>query len=138
MQTETLEKIHYGHQRSDKCKLRAKTCVFWSGMNTDINKIVQQCAICQKLLKSQSAESLMPHAVPVHPWQIFATDIFKLNTSLLVRVQDHDTRKWTPAIVRQACAEPRSNIIETLTGQVLRRNRRHLKEDVSKDTDVSP
>ena len=26
MQTETLEKIHYGHQGSDKCKLRAKTC----------------------------------------------------------------------------------------------------------------
>ena len=26
MQTETLEKIHYGHQGSDECKLRAKIC----------------------------------------------------------------------------------------------------------------
>ena len=36
-----------------------------------------------------------------------------------------------PAIVRQACTEPRPYIIETPTGQVLRRNRSHLKEDVS-------
>ena len=46
-----------------------------------------------------------------------------------VRVQDQDTRGWTPAVVRQACTEPRSYIVETPSGQVLRRNRRHLKED---------
>ena len=61
MQTETLKKIHYGHQGSDKCKLRAKTCVFWSGINSDIDKIVQQCTICQELQKSQSAGSLIPY-----------------------------------------------------------------------------
>ena len=60
-----------------------------------------------------------------------AKDLFNVNTGQLVRVQDHDTRKWTPAIVRQACTEPRSYIIETPTRQFLRRNRRHLKEDVS-------
>ena len=131
MQTETLKKIHYGHQGSDKCKLRTKTCVLWSGINSDIDKIVQQCAICQELQESQSAESLMPLAIPVRPWQILATDIFNLNIRQLVRVQDDDTRKWTPTIVRQACTEPRSYIIETPTGQVLHRNRRHLKENVS-------
>ena len=47
-----------------------------------------------------------------------------------MRVQDHDTKKWTPAIVRQACTEPGSYIIETPTGQVLCRNRSHLKEVV--------
>ena len=53
-------------------------------------------------------------------------DLSNLNTGQLVRVPDHDTRNWTPAIARQACTELRSYIIETLTGQVLRRNRRHL------------
>ena len=284
-----------------------KTCVFLSGINSNIDKIVQQCAICQELHKSQSAESLMPHEIPVRPWQIVAIDIFnlnrhnyllivdcypkypfirklrefsskevtniikqifaeqrvperlisynrpyfssqqfkefakgldfehitsspkysqsngiaercihtikgamkkailgnwgidmnllclrstsmdhvipspeellfnrklvsnfptkctikngrkeeiqerllhrqllqkkqhdqhakdlsKFNTGQLVRVQDHDTRKWTPAITWQACTEPRSYTIATPTGQVLRRNRRHLKEDVT-------
>ena len=105
--------------------------VFWSGINSDTDKIVQQCTICQELQKFQSVESLMPHAIPIRPWQILATDIFNLNTGQLVRVQDHDTRKWTPAIVRQACTEPRSYIIEIPTGQVLCRNCRHFKEDVS-------
>ena len=68
MQTETLEKIHYGNQGSNKCKLRAKTSVFWSGINSDVDKIMQQCAICQELQKSQSAESLLPHEIPVRPW----------------------------------------------------------------------
>ena len=44
-----------------------------------------------------------------------AKDLSNLNTGRLMRVQDHDTRKWTPAIVRQACTEPRSYIIETPT-----------------------
>lgn len=314
MQPKTLEKIHYGHQGSDKCKLRAKTCVFWSGINSDIDKIVQQCAICQELQKSQTAESLMTHEIPVQPWQIVATDIFNLNrhnyllivdyyskypfirklrefsskevidltkeifaeqgvperlisdngphfssqhfkefakawdfehitssprypqsngmaerciqtikgamkkailsnrdvdmsllclqltpmdrvipspeellfnrklvsnlpikctnnnarkeeiqyhlldrqwlqgkqhdqhakdlsklsTGQLVRVQEQDTRKWTPAVVMQVCTEPQSYIIETPTGQVLRRNRRHLEEDVSNKALTSP
>ena len=305
MQPEVLEKLHYGHQGSDKCKLRAKTCVFWSGINNDIDRMMQKWAICQELQKSQTAETLMPHEIPAWPWQIIATDIFSLNginylllvdyyskypfirrlrefsskevigfikqifaeqgiperlisdngphfssqhfrefarawdfghitssprypqsngmaercvqtvkaatkkaeissrdinMTLLclrstpidpiipspgellfnrklvsnlptkctnqnfrkgeiqdrllqrqltqkrqydehakdlpnliagqrVRVQDQDTRRWSPAIIRQACAEPRSYIIETSTGQVLRRNRRHLKED---------
>ena len=60
-----------------------------------------------------------------------AKDLSNLNTGQLMRVQDHDTGKWTPAIVRQGCTEPRSYIFETPTGQVLRRSRRHLKEDVS-------
>ena len=59
-----------------------------------------------------------------------AKDLSNLNTVQLVRVQDHDTKKWNPAIVKQACTEPRSYIIEPLTGQVLRRNCRHLKGDV--------
>ncbi|CAE1155752.1 unnamed protein product [Acanthosepion pharaonis] len=60
-----------------------------------------------------------------------AKDLSKLSTGQLVRVQEQDTRKWTSAVVRQICTEPRSYIIETPTGQVLRRNRRHLKEDIS-------
>ena len=61
----------------------------------------------------------------------YAKDLSNLNSWQLVRVQDHDTRKWTLAIIRQACTEPRPCITETPTGQVLRRNRRNLKGDVS-------
>ena len=86
------KKIHYGHQGSDKCKLRAKTCVFWSGINSDRDKIMQQCAICQEPQKSQSAESLMPHEIPVRPWQIVATDIFNLNKYKYLLIVDYNSK----------------------------------------------
>ena len=76
-------------QGSDKYKLRAKTCVFWSGINSDIDKIVQRCTICQELQKSQSAESLIPHEIPVWPWQIVATDIFNLNRHNYLLIVDY-------------------------------------------------
>ena len=84
-QTETLERNHYGHQGSDKWKLRAKIC----GINSDINDIVQQCTICQELQKSQSAESLMPHEIPVRPWEIVAIDIFNLNRHNYLLIVDY-------------------------------------------------
>ena len=55
-------------------------------------------------------------------------DLPNLSTRQRVQVQDQDMRRWTPAVVRQACTELHSYIVETPSGQVLRRNRRYLKE----------
>ena len=57
-QTEILQKIHYGHQGNEKCKLRAKSCVFLDNINQNIDKIVEGCVICQEQQKAQCAESL--------------------------------------------------------------------------------
>ena len=67
MQPELLQKIHYGHQGMEKCKLRAKSCVLWRNIDQDINKIVQGCVICQEQQKAQCAESLKPHEISVRP-----------------------------------------------------------------------
>ena len=67
-----------------------------------------------------------------------AKDLLDLNTEQLVCVEDHDTRKWTPAVVRQACTKPCSYIIETPTRQVLHRNHRHFKEDINNFNNTSP
>ena len=51
-----------------------------------------------------------------------------------VRVYDPDSSKWSPAVVTQKCVEPRSYIVQTLSGKSLRRNRKHLREDKSATT----
>ena len=38
MQKDILQLIRAGHQGAEKCKLRARSCVFWNSMNTDIDK----------------------------------------------------------------------------------------------------
>ena len=94
----------------------------------------------QNARKEGIQESLLHRQLLQKKQHDHANDLSNFNTGQLTRLQEQDTRKWTPAIVRQACTEPRSYIIEIPTGQVLRRNRRHLKEDVSNSnkTDVSP
>ena len=67
MQSEIFKKNHYSHQGFEKCKLRAKSCVFWSNINQNINRAVQSCDICQEQQKSQCVESLTPHDIPVRP-----------------------------------------------------------------------
>lgn len=45
-----------------------------------------------------------------------------------VAVQDTNTKLWSPAKVIKASNEPRSFIMETPSGTMLRRNRKHLKD----------
>lgn len=57
-----------------------------------------------------------------------STELSPLMTGQYVRFQDHVTGLWNPATVVGKCPEPRSYMIETPNGSVLRRNRRHIRD----------
>ena len=76
VQQDILQQIHAGHQGAKKCKLRARSCVFWTSMSTDIDKVVHQCATCQEYRYAQPAETLRPHEMPTRPWQVVGSDLF--------------------------------------------------------------
>ena len=89
MRSYILRNIHAGHQGMEKCKLRAKTCVYWKGINADIERTVKTCTVCQTNQSSQQAETLLPHDIPDGPWQVLATDIFHLDGNDYVIVADY-------------------------------------------------
>lgn len=41
--SDVIERIHQAHQGFEKCRLRAKSCVFWPTINKDIESRVQTC-----------------------------------------------------------------------------------------------
>ena len=43
-----LEQIHQGHLGTSKCQCRARQCVYWPGINKDIEHLVEACATCQR------------------------------------------------------------------------------------------
>ena len=43
LQAETLMKLHESHQGIEKTRLRARTCVYWNGINRDIDEVVRTC-----------------------------------------------------------------------------------------------
>ena len=56
-----------------------------------------------------------------------AHDISPLTTGQPVRIQDQATKKWLPGTVICTRPEPRSSEVQTQSGSILRRNRRHLR-----------
>ena len=57
-----------------------------------------------------------------------AHDLAPLSPGQLVRVQDQTSGHWVTATVIEQCREPRSYLVETPNGGVLRRNRQHLAD----------
>lgn len=87
-----LQQIHSGHQGIEKCKLRAKACVYWRGINNDIEELVGSCMICQRNRNSQQTETLMPHPIPDEPWQVLASDIFHFDNNDFILLADYHSK----------------------------------------------
>ena len=88
LRAEYLTKIHEAHQGIVKCQLRAKSCIFWHGINKDIEELVGKCPICQRYGNAQPAEPLRPHEIPSRPWQVVAADIFMLEGAEYLLIAD--------------------------------------------------
>ena len=83
-----LDKIHKGHRGIFKCRERAKTSVWWPGLSSEVQDMVENCKVCAKH-RQQRAEALMPTLFPERPWQMISTDLFELdNLNYLIVVDD--------------------------------------------------
>ena len=90
--SDVLRSIHTGHQGIEKCLKRARSSVFWPGMNSDVTKLVSACPICQEHRNSNPKEPLLPSITPDYPWQIVATDLFTLDGKDHLVVVDYYSR----------------------------------------------
>ena len=89
MRRSILMMIHEGHLGIEKCKSMARQCVYWPGINRDIEHVVSSCSICQAHRHRQSSEPLMPHPVPQRPWQKLGVDIFSFSRHDYLLVIDY-------------------------------------------------
>ena len=86
MQADILKRIHEGHQGIVKCRERAKSSVWWPGLSSKIEDLVQNCETCIKKAPERT-EPLRPTPTPDRPWQLIGTDLFEWkNTSYLIVV----------------------------------------------------
>ncbi|CAB4017439.1 transposon Tf2-1 poly [Paramuricea clavata] len=84
-----LQKIHSGHQGMEKCKLRAKSCVYWPGIYKEIENMVASCCACKKFQNSQQKEPMIPSEVPPRPWHTVSADLFKVNNFWYIVIADY-------------------------------------------------
>ena len=129
-----LNKIHEGHLGIEKCKKRAREIIYWPRINTDITEMVLSCTSClmsrPKQVNTRSVRGRKEdHKVKQKErFDKHARDLSKLKPGDHVILQDMKTNTWSKrGIVRSVQNRNRSYQIETETGEMRRRNRRHLR-----------
>ena len=91
MRFDVLDKIHQGHLGITKCRERAKQSVWWPGLSTQIQDMVQNCRTCAMHLVNKP-ELLVPTLFPERPWQTLATDFFRCENVGYLLVVDYFSR----------------------------------------------
>ncbi len=89
MRPAMLALIHEGHLGAEKSKARARQSLWWPGMARMIDVTVGACATCCANRRQQPPETLLPHPVPLYPWQKVGTDIFTYNRRDYLLVVDY-------------------------------------------------
>ena len=91
LQEETLRKLHNGHQGIERCRLRARSAVWWPGISQDIDHFIKSCPDCCRNTQPNK-EPLLSTPLPDYPWQKAATDLFILQGDTYLILVDYYSR----------------------------------------------
>lgn len=82
----TLNQLHSGHQGVQRTLAIARDHVFWLNMSKDITDFIKKCRICETTQRSNTKEPMIVKVIPIYPFQIIASDLFKyqVNDYLLI------------------------------------------------------
>ena len=74
---------------SPKSQLRAHNCVYWPGINKDIQRMIKACETCQHFWPHQSHAPLKATPPPSRPWQRLGTDLFEFDRNDYIVIADY-------------------------------------------------
>ena len=107
LQSQTLSKLHQGHQGIDRCRQRARISVWWPGISSQIEDWVKNCLHCAECNRPRK-EPLRPSELPAYPWQKVGTDLFLLNGATYIVIVDYFSRY--PEVIKLASTTSQSVI----------------------------
>lgn len=89
LRSNILRKLHTAHRGTEFTLRHARSCVFWPGINSQIEDICKNCTTCAQHARQHPREPLKPYPVPTLPWQLVSQDLFALNGSAYLVTVDH-------------------------------------------------
>jgi hypothetical protein len=93
---EMLTLIHETHLGIVKCKIRAREFMYWPGMMSDIQDIVEKCEICtvnNKKTNNKEPMSMIASELPDRPSSKLATDLLQYKGEHYLLTVDYFS-KW--------------------------------------------
>jgi len=97
MRNEMLSQLHANHFGIIKTQQRAKTILFWPGINEEIKKYVSTCKKCMKYQSNNVKEPLILRELPDLPFQKVASDILEFGGHSYLVIIDYFS-KWLEII----------------------------------------
>ena len=99
LREKVLDEIHEGHPGMNRMKTFARSYVWWPNLNSDCERIVNKCAMCQQNRKMPAKTPIQPWVWPEKPWARIHIDHAGpvLGQTLLIVVDAHS--KWIEAHV---------------------------------------
>ena len=79
VRTDIRKKLHRAHLGVESTLRRARECVYWPGMNSDLKDYISKCDICNSFPNMQAKEPLISHDIPERPWEKIGVDFFTVD-----------------------------------------------------------
>ena len=73
-----LELNRSSHIGIESCLRRARECVYWPCMYSDVKQFVSKCEICNRFPVNQQKESLQSHELADRPWEKVGVDLMSV------------------------------------------------------------
>lgn len=89
LRAELKQELHSSHQGIKATLRRARECLYWPGMSTEIEDFIARCETCQRHTTKQQQETMMKTKLADRPWQIVSTDLFTCNETEYMVTVDH-------------------------------------------------
>ena len=112
-----LRRIHMSHMGVEGCLRRARECVYWPAMSSEVKDFIVKCDICRSVDNKQQKETLISHDVPDRPWAKVGVDLFTFNQTNYLIIVDYFSGFWEIDPLENTTA---SNIIRNMKMQFAR------------------
>lgn len=89
LRSEVLNLLHKSHLGIEKTKQRARSLVYWPGLDSDIEDKVGSCSTCQRNRNSNIRDTMISHEIPDRPFHKIGLDIFEYNKSDYLVIMDY-------------------------------------------------
>lgn len=94
LRRETKYSIHSTHLGLAGTLARARECLYWPGMSSELTELVKKCSVCINFQKNNPKETLIPHELPSRPWEKIGMDLLTFNNTEYLVTVDYYSNFW--------------------------------------------
>ena len=94
LQSLMMKLVHTAHLGVESCQRRARECLYWVGMTSQLREYLLSCGLCREFDVAQQKEPLKCRELSDRPWQKVGTDLFELDNKDYLITVDYYSNFW--------------------------------------------